>query len=306
MPIKTVAEAIREATIQLMEESEAFYVIGEGITEPKGAFGTTVGLKERFPRRVFEMPVSENGMTGVAIGSAVNGMRPIMVHMRADFLLYAADQIINNAAKWHMMFGGQMNVPMVIRAVVGRGWGQGAQHSQHLEELFAQIPGLHVVMPSNAYNAKGLLIAAARDNNPVVYFEHRWIHHTKCEVPDEMYEVPIGEPRVVKGGNRPSMITQGHMVNECIKASEFLERQGFSVGVIDRQTIVPMQSHGNWIREQKPFAAAPPSPYLSRDHYTSIVDIMRFMVPEADTAEAQDYLSKIPHDVPNPDFRGPF
>src|SRR3989344_8027985 len=160
-------EAIREAIEQCMEENKNVFIIGEGVPDPKGIFGTTLGLKQKFgDKRVLDMPLSENGLTGVCIGAALTGLRPILTHQRLDFSLLSIDQIINNAANWHYMFGGQLKVPLVIRMIIGRGWGQGAQHSQNLQALFAHIPGLKVVMPSQPHNAKGLLMASIADPNP--------------------------------------------------------------------------------------------------------------------------------------------
>ncbi len=308
MPIKTTAEAIREATAQLLNESPDYYVIGEGITDPKGAFGTTRHLQSEFPGRVFDMPVSENGMTGVCIGSAVAGMRPIMVHMRADFLLYAADQIINNAAKWFQMFGGKGgSVPMVIRAVIGRGWGQGVQHSQHLENLFGAVPGLKVVCPSNAYDAKGMLIAAARNNGPVLFFEHRWIHDMKSEVPDKMYQVSIHEAKMVRSGNEVTLAAWGYMVHECLKAGYFLSRQGVEISVMDTRGPIDDGPDYEVISEA---SCCPPAPTLSKYFYPSIVQIMirvgELLDKKIVLTEASAYEASRPHDVPNPDFKGPF
>lgn len=305
MPIKTTVEAIREATAQLLESSSDYFVIGEGVPDPKACFGSTKDLHKDFPGRIFDMPVSENGMTGVCIGAALGGMRPIMVHMRIDFLLYAADQIINNAAKWHAIFGGQQSVPMVIRAVLGRGWGQGLQHSQRLEKMFASIPGLKVVCPSNAYDAKGLLIAAARDNNPVLYFDHRWIHEMKSEVPDEMYEIAIGEPKVLRDGVIP-VTAWGYMVHEVMKAAEFLDKQGIEIQVIDSRG--PIDGSAGLVIEE--LSMCPPSPGASRGFYPTPVSIMtevgqRLGVP-VDTTAAELYVNSKPHDTPNEDFRGPF
>ncbi len=186
-------EAILEAHDQLMAVDPNVYIMGLGVPDPKGIFGTTVGLQEKYgPNRVMDMPCSENAMTGVAIGSALVGMRPIMTHQRVDFFLLALDQLVNNACKWHFMFGGQLNVPLVIRLIIGRGWGQGPQHSQTLTSFFAHLPGLKVVAPSSPYDAKGLLISAVEDNNPVVYLEHRWLHNIYGEVPSEIYRVPLG------------------------------------------------------------------------------------------------------------------
>jgi pyruvate dehydrogenase E1 component beta subunit len=240
MRIINATEAIREATEQLLEASKNYYLIGEGVPDPKAIFGSTAKLKEKFPDRVFDMPISENGLTGVAIGSALNGLRPIMVHQRVDFTLYAMDQIVNNAAKWWSMFGGLKSVPMVVRMIIGRGWGQGNQHSQNLEVLYAHVPGLKVIAPSNAYNAKGLLIAAAEDPNPVIMIEHRWIHNTTSDVPTEMYRVPLGKARHAHEGKDVTIVTWSYMTLEVLKAVEFLEAQGVSCDVLDMQTLRPM------------------------------------------------------------------
>lgn len=327
MPIKTTAQAINEATAQLLAADPGTYVIGEGITDQKGAFGTTLGLKDKFPTRVFDMPISESCLTGVAIGSALNDMRPIMVHMRVDFLLYAADQIINNAAKWYAMFGGQQSVPLVIRAVIGRGWGQGMQHSQHLASMFAQIPGLTVVCPSNAYDAKGLLIAAARGKNPVLFFEHRWIHELKMEVPDEMYEKYIWHGAnsncdVIRNGADVNLVASGYMVHECMKAAEFLSQQGIEAAVWDQYKIghTTLGEKDLAVTESPgvigpkimspAFTACPPSPTRSKNYYPTVVDIAIGAASVAQKPfnphQLQKYLDAKPHDIPNPDFRGPF
>ncbi|MCB1110500.1 MAG: alpha-ketoacid dehydrogenase subunit beta [Chlamydiia bacterium] len=234
-------QAILEGTSQLLETDPSVYLMGLGVPDPKGTFGTTLGLQEKFgPDRVMDMPTSENTMTGVAIGSAIRGMRPIMTHQRVDFFLLALDQLINNAAKWHYMFGDQMTAPLVIRLVMGRGWGQGPQHSQSLQSLFGHIPGLKVVMPSTPYDAKGLLISAVKDNNPVVYLEHRWLHNTHGPVPEEMYEVPIGKAHVIQEGSDVTIAATSHMVLETRKALELLEKEGISVELIDIRSVKPL------------------------------------------------------------------
>jgi pyruvate dehydrogenase E1 component beta subunit len=149
-----------------------------GVTDPKGVFGTTTGLEEKFgSNRVFDMPTSENAMTGIGIGVSLNGFRPVMTHQRLDFALLSLDQIINNAAKWRFMFGGTRGVPITIRLIIGRGWGQGPTHSQNLHALFSHIPGLKVVMPSTAKDAKGLLLSSIFDPDPVIFLENRWLHN---------------------------------------------------------------------------------------------------------------------------------
>ncbi|MEE9910682.1 MAG: alpha-ketoacid dehydrogenase subunit beta [Deltaproteobacteria bacterium] len=237
----TFAEAILEATAQCMAEDPTTYIMGLGVPDPKGIFGTTLGLKDQFgDKRVLDMPVSENGMTGVAIGSALVGMRPIMTHQRIDFALLALDQIINNAAKWHYMFGGKMKVPLTIRLLIGRGWGQGPQHSQSLQSVFAHIPGLKVVMPFTPYDAKGLLVSAIRDDNPVIFIEHRWLHNIAGDVPEGIYSVPLGKARMAREGKDITIVSSSHMVLETMKAMEYLEKDGITADVIDLRTIVPL------------------------------------------------------------------
>lgn len=284
MPIKTMAEAINEAQRQLLAESRDVFIIGEGAHDPKACFGTNKGLKDQFPDRVWDMPVSENGMTGVCIGAAAAGMRPIMVHMRADFLMYAMDQIVNQAAKLHAMYGGQLNCPMVIRAIIGRGWGQGLQHSQHFEKMFSEIEGLTAICPSNAYDAKGMLIWASQQKNPIIFFEHRWTHDLKCEVPDEMYEVkpdPIGLTNRYFLNYRKEIKTYGYLVHEAMEAA----KHDSTIDVWDMRGPVG----ANWVEKSN----CPPSPHLSKGFYPTAQDL---------GAPASDK----PHDVPNPDFRGPF
>src|SRR4030042_4368225 len=215
------AQAILEATDQCMAEDSSVYIMGLGVTDPKGVFGTTLGLEAKYGKRVLDMPVAENGMTGVAIGSALIGMRPIMTHQRIDFMLLSFDQIINNAAKWHYMFGGKMKVPLTIRLLIGRGWGQGPQHSQSLHALFTHIPGLKVVMPFTPYDAKGLLVSAVRDDNPVMYIEHRWLHNITGEVHAENYTVPLGKARIVKEGSDITIAASSYMVLEAMKAADY-------------------------------------------------------------------------------------
>lgn len=239
----TYAQALLEATMQCMAADPAVYVMGLGVTDPKGTFGTTLGLEQRFgSRRVLDMPTSENAMTGVAIGTALLGMRPVMTHQRVDFALLALDQIVNNAAKWHYMFGGRLSVPLVIRLVIGRGWGQGPQHSQSLQALFAHIPGLKVVMPTTPHDAKGLLISAIEDNNPVIVLEHRWLHSIFGPVPDEMYRVPLGRAKTVRGGTDVTIVALSYMVLEALRAADVLARDGISAEVIDVRTLTPFDT----------------------------------------------------------------
>jgi len=237
------AKAINEATDFCLKTDQSVLVIGLGVPDPKGIFGTTTGLQDKYgSERVMDMPLAENGMTGVIIGASLNGYRPILTHQRVEFALLSIEQIVDQAAKWFYMNAGQQNVPIVIRLIIGRGWGQGAQHSQSLESWFAHIPGLKVVMPSNAYDAKGLLISSIEDNNPVIFIEHRWLHNTIDYVPEDGYRVPIGQARVVKEGKDISIIAHSYMVLEAIKCSEVLESQGISIEVVDLRSIRPLDA----------------------------------------------------------------
>jgi acetoin:2,6-dichlorophenolindophenol oxidoreductase subunit beta len=237
----TFGEAIRESTDQCMGADPSVYIMGLGVPDPKGIFGTTVGLREKYgEKRVLDMPISENGMTGIAIGSALRGMRPIMTHQRIDFMLLSLDQIINNAAKWHYMFGGQQSVPLVIRLLVGQGWGQGPQHSQSLQTLFAHIPGLKVVMPFTPHDAKGLLTASIKDENPVIFIEHRWLHNLYGEVPEESFSVPIGQGRIAKAGKDITIVSASHMTLEAIKAADHLAKENIDAEVIDLRSLKPL------------------------------------------------------------------
>lgn len=234
-------QAILEGISKLLQEDPSVYVMGLGAADPKGLFGTTLGLKEKFGlNRIINIPISENGMTGVAIGSAIRGMRPILTFQRVDYFLLALDQLINNGAKWHYMFGDQMTVPLVIRLVIGRGWGQGPQQSQSLQSLFGHIPGIKIVMPSTPYDAKGLLISAVKDNNPVVYLEHRWLHKTHGLVPEESYEVPIGKACLIQEGSDVTIAACSHMTLEGRKAAQLLEEEGISTELIDIRSIKPL------------------------------------------------------------------
>jgi len=235
------SEAIFEATDQLLDIDENVFVIGLGVNEPKGIFKTTYGLKQKYgSKRVMDMPASENAMTGVVVGAAIHGLRPMMVHQRSDFFLLGLDQLINNAAKWNYMFAGKMKVPLVIRILVGKGWGQGCQHSQTLHSIYAHIPGVKVVMPSNSYDAKGLLVASMRDNNTVIYIEHRWLYNTTSYVPNELYEIEIGKAKIVKEGKDISILTISDSVLDTIKSLEILEKEGIDAEIIDLRCVKPL------------------------------------------------------------------
>jgi pyruvate/2-oxoglutarate/acetoin dehydrogenase E1 component len=237
----TYIQAINDAMHLAMDLDHNVICFGLGVDDPKTIFGSTKGLQNRFgSERVFDMPTSENAMTGVAIGAALNGVRPVMVHQRLDFFLLAMDQLVNNAAKWHYMFGGQRSVPITIRLILGRGWGQGPTHSQSLQAWFAHIPGLKVVMPTSAEDAKGLLLASIFDDNPVLFLEHRWLHNTLGEVPSKDYRIQIGSARVLRKGKALTIVAMSYMVIEAIHAVDYLLENGIDCELIDPRTISPM------------------------------------------------------------------
>ena len=240
----TYAEAIREALDQCMAADSRVIVIGEGVPDPKAIFGTTAGLRHKYgERRVFDMPLAENGVTGACIGAAMCGLRPVMVHQRIDFALLAMDQLINNAAKWHYMFDGKVSVPLVVRMIVGRGWGQGPQHSQSLQALFAQSPGLKVVMPSTAHDAKGMLVAAIEDDNPVLFIEHRWLHSIPDEVPEDIYRTRLGRARLLHEGDDVTIAAFSYMAIESLGAAKaLLAAMDISVDVLDMRSVSPLDS----------------------------------------------------------------
>jgi len=237
----TFAQAINEALGIALEKDSNAICYGLGVDDPKRIFGTTAGLKEKFgPERVFDMPTSEAAMTGVAIGAALDGARPIMTHQRLDFFLLAMDQLVNNAAKWSYMFGGQRSVPITIRLILGRGWGQGPTHSQNLQSWFAHIPGLKVVMPTTPADAKGLLLSSIFDPNPVVFLEHRWLHNTIGDVPVGDYRVPFGKAALHHEGKDITIVSLSYMTVEAFHALPALKAAGISVDLLDLRTVSPL------------------------------------------------------------------
>lgn len=236
-------QAINEALDLCMGQDSSVYLMGLGVPDPKGIFGSTLGLERKYgSARVLDMPTSENGMTGVAIGSALAGMRPVMTHQRIDFALLALEQIVNQAAKWHYMFGGKMRVPLVIRLIIGRGWGQGPQHSQSLQAWFAHVPGLKVVMPTTPHDVKGLLIASIEDDNPVIFLEHRWLYNISGPVPEGVYRVPLGEARVAREGKDLTIAALSYMTLEALRAAEFLAEDGIQAEVLDLRSLRPFDN----------------------------------------------------------------
>jgi pyruvate/2-oxoglutarate/acetoin dehydrogenase E1 component len=235
------SEAINDAMIQAMEADNKVFCYGLGVDDPKRIFGSTNELKERFgSSRVFDVPASENALMGIGVGAALGGYRPIFVNQRFDFILLAMDQIVNAAAKWRYMFGGKNKVPMVLRVVVGRGWGQGPTHSQCLHSWLAHIPGLKVVMPTSPRDAKGLLLSSIFDDNPVIFIEHRWLHNTSGPVPTGDFRIPLGKSKLLREGTDLTIVAISYMNIEAVHALDHLNQQGISADLIDLRCIRPI------------------------------------------------------------------
>ncbi len=237
----TYSDAIREATAQEMERDPNIFIYGIGVPDHKAIFGSTVGLQEKFGKeRVFDTPIAEDSMTGFGLGTAINGLRPIHVHIRVDFMLLAMNQIANMLSSYNYSTCGQLSVPMTIRTIIGRGWGQGFQHSKTMHSVFAHIPGLKIILPTTAYDAKGMLISAIRDDNPVIVFEHRWLYWQEGEVPEESYSIPIGEGNILRKGDDITIVATSWMNVEAMFAADILEKRGINVEIIDPRTISPL------------------------------------------------------------------
>jgi len=238
--ILTYAEAIREAIGQAMETDENVFMLGEDIGIYGGAFGVSGDLYHRFGKdRIIDTPISELGIVGAAVGAALVGMKPIVEIQFSDFTAQAMDQIVNQAAKIHFMLGGELSVPLVLRAPSGSGTGAAAQHSQSLEAWFAHVPGLKVVMPSSPYEAKGLLLAALDDPNPVIFLEHKLLYKTSGHVPEEQYRIPLGTSNLVRTGKDLTVVASGVMVSRCLEAAESLKDSGVEIEVIDIRSLSP-------------------------------------------------------------------
>ena len=239
----TYAEALRLAQEECLEDENCI-IMGLGVPDPKGIFGSTLGLQEKFGKeKVFDIPLSENAITGMAIGLAIKGYKPIITHQRVDFALVSTEQIINQVAKWNYMFDGKMSLPIVIRMIIGRGWGQGPQHSQCLYSLFAHIPGLKIIAPATPEDAKGMLLAAYKDNNPVLSFEHRWLYELKDKVSKQKYTIPIGKAKIIQKGEDLTISSSSYMTIEAIKTTKILNENNIYPTILDLRTITPIDKN---------------------------------------------------------------
>ena len=234
-------EGLRAALQEEMQRDSAVFCIGEGIGERGGSYKVTEGLLAQFgPQRVMDTPLSEAGFVGVGVGAAITGQRPVVEMLFVDFLLLAMDQVVNQAAKYRFMSGGEGRVPLVVRTQGGAGNSLASQHSQSLEALYYHIPGLKVVMPATPRDAKGLLKAAIRDDDPVIFIEHKLLYMTEGEVPDDDGPIPLGVADVKREGTDVTLVTWSHMVLKSLQAAEELAAEGISTEVIDLRTLVPM------------------------------------------------------------------
>lgn len=239
--IITYEKALNEAIMQEMARDDKVFVYGLDVADHKRIFGTTAGLVEKFgPKRCFSTPLSEDALMGFGIGAAATGLRPINIHIRVEFSLLTINQLINIGSSLRYGSNGKLSVPLVIIAIIGRGWGQGFQHSKSLQSIFAHIPGLKVIMPSTPYDIKGMMTSAIRDNNIVVCLLHRWLYWIEGDVPEESYTIPIGQSRILRDGKDISVVATSWMNVEAHDAANVLEKRDVSVEIIDPRTISPL------------------------------------------------------------------
>ena len=237
----TYLEAVREAIVQEMRRDQDVFLMGEDIGVYGGAFGVSKGMLEEFgPERIRDTPISEEAIAGAATGAAMMGMRPIIEMMFMDFVTLAMDQLVNQAAKIRFMFGGHTSVPLVCRSPAGSGTGAAAQHSQSLEAWFVHAPGIKVVAPSTPYDAKGLLVSSIRDNNPVIFMEHKLLYRTKGYVPEDLYSIPFGQAEVKRPGRDLTLIAYSNMVVRALEAAEILAAEKIEIEVVDLRTLKPL------------------------------------------------------------------
>jgi len=237
----TFREALNLALVREMEADPSVFVFGLDVPDHKRIYGSTKDLPEKFgAKRCFGTPLSEEAMTGVALGAAISGLRPVHVHIRADFMLLGMNQIANMMSNLRYMSGGRLRIPLVIRAMIGRGWGQSAQHSKSLHSIFAHFPGLKVVLPTTPQDAYGLLRSAIRDDNPVIFLEHRWLYDIAGEV-DEDQVIPLGLPHVLREGSAVTVVGTSWMNVEAMKAAEVLAKRGVQLEIIDVRTVAPLR-----------------------------------------------------------------
>lgn len=241
VPVINMGTAIRDGLLEAAKRDPSVIFFGEGVQDPAALFGTLTDIGKHIGMdRMIEMPIAENGLIGIAIGAAMAGKRPVISLQRVEFALLALEQILNNAAKTRYVSNGRHKVPLVLRMIVGRGWGQGPEHSQSLEAVFAHVPGLKVIMPAFAEDAKGMVTAAVEDDNPVVILEHRWSHYTTSAVADGYVHRPLDGPRTVRKGDGLTIVATSYMTLEAVRAADRLAEAGYPVEVFDLRVIRPL------------------------------------------------------------------
>ena len=237
-------EAIKETIHLEMKRDKNVYVCGIGITSHAKAFGTTEGIEEKFgSQRCFDTPISEDAMTGFVFGSAVKGLKPIHVHIRSDFFILGMNQLANIISPFQYYVHGSIPLPIVFRVIIGRGFGQGAQHSKSLLSFFTHLPGFKVIAPSSPYDVKGLLTSSIRNNNPVIFFEHRWLYWSEQNVKEDSYEIEIGKGKVLKKGQDITVVAISWMNVEALLASEILKKRNINIEIIDPRTLFPLDKN---------------------------------------------------------------
>lgn len=240
----TYCEAINEAIDQEMARDDSIIIFGIGVPDHKKIFGSTANLLEKYgSSRCFDTPLAEESMTGFALGAALQGLKPIHVHIRVDFLLLAMNQLVNMISSYNYTTGSHFSTPILIRAIIGRGWGQGSQHSKSLHSYFSHVPGLKVILPTTANDAKGMIISAIRDNSPVICLEHRWLYWAKDKVPEEPYETPIGTAKVLREGSDITIVGTSWMNIEALRAADLLwKHRSVKAEVIDVRSLYPLDT----------------------------------------------------------------
>ena len=234
------SEAMFQGFSQILDEDPDTFIIGQGLWSPWYVGSTMTDLEKKFGKdRIIDSPISENATTGIAIGAAMSGKKAIVVHPRMDFMLLAMDPLINQASNWSYLFNAEVPVPIVIRSIINRGGEQGAQHSQALQSFFMHIPGIKVVMPATAADAKGLLFGAIKDNNPVMFIDDKWCYDYKGPVPEELESIPLGKAEVIKEGADLTIVSYSYLVHEALKAAEKLSKEGINIEIINLRTIKP-------------------------------------------------------------------
>ena len=236
--ILTFTQAINEAQYQAMELDKSVFVFGLGVDKTSHVFSTTLNLKKKFgSSRVFDTPISEQALTMFAAGSANAGMRPVLIHQRVDFMIYSFDQLVNWISLWSFKSAGKSKMPLVIRAIVGKGWGQCSQHAKSLHSIFGHVPGLKVIIPSSPSEAKGLLLSSIFSNDPIIFIEYRSLYNTKENVSQKPYYINLDEPSLVTTGKDITIVSVGSGVLECIRAKKILSKEGISIEIIDTRSV---------------------------------------------------------------------